>query len=143
MANKHTPPPGNQASALAVAITIIEGEVFFSGDPGIVSPNGNLDLTGLPGEVQILMIIETAGYCFDNDGSDSAADAIFLAASQTNKTKTTPLPAAFKDPELNAPYFNVLTLTSKNNDSKRYYYTLNFIDSENGLLSLDPIIFNN
>jgi len=143
MANTHTPPPGDQDSALAVAITITNGQVSFSGDPGIVSPNGNLDLTSLPGGVQILMVIETAGYCFYNDGSDSATDALFLADKQSDKTRSTPLPAVFKQPTLNPPYFNVLTLISKNNDSKRYYYTLNFIDSQGGLLSHDPIIFNN
>jgi hypothetical protein len=143
MAKTHTPPPGTQDTALAVGITISGGQASFSGDPRIVSPSGNLDLTGLPGGVQIFMVIETAGYCFYNDGSDSAADALYLAAKQSDKVKSTPLPAAFKDPALNPPYFNVLTLTSKNNDSKRYYYTLNFIDSKNNLLSWDPIIFNN
>jgi hypothetical protein len=143
MAKTYVPPPGSQDSALVVAITITGGQVSFSGDPGIVLPNGNLDLTGLPGGVQIFMVIETAGYCFYNDGSASAADALFLAAKQSDKSKSRPLPAVFRDPSLNPPFFNILTLTSKNNDSKRYYYTLNFIDSNNNIISYDPIIFNN
>jgi hypothetical protein len=142
MPRTHTP-PGNQDSALAVAITITNGQVSFSGDPNIVLPNGNLDLTGLPGGVQIFMVIETAGWCFYNDGTDSAAEALFLAANQPDKTRSTPLPSVFKDAALNPPFFNVLTLTSKNNDHKRYYYTLNFIDSQSNPLSWDPIIFNN
>ena len=142
MAKTHTPPPGNQDSALAVGITIANGQVSFSGDPLIVSPSGDLRLTGLLGGVQIVMVIESAGWCFYNDGSDSAADALFLAAKQTDKTKSAPLPAVFKNPALNPPSFNVLTLTSKNNDSKTYYYTLNFIDSQGDPLSPDPIIVN-
>jgi len=143
MAKTHTPPAGTQDSALAVSISINAGQVSFSGAPSIVLPNGNLDLTGLAGGVQIFMVIQTAGWCFYNDGTDSAAEALFLAQKQSDKTKAKALPAAFKDAALNPPYFNALTLTSKNNDSKRYYYTLNFIDSNNNLLSYDPIIFNN
>jgi hypothetical protein len=138
----HTP-PGNQGSALAVAITITNGQVSFSGDPRYVLPSGNLDLTHLQGNVQIFMVIQTAGWCFYNDGTDSATDALFLAANQPDKVRSTPLPAVFQDAALNPPFFNVLTLTTKNNDSKRYYYTLNFIDSQSNLLSWDPIIFNN
>ena len=140
---RHTPPPGNQDTALAVGITIAGEQVSFSGDSNIVSASGNLDLTGLPGGVRIVMVIQTPGYCFYNDGTDSAAEAIFLAAKQSDKVKSTPLPAAFKDAAHNAPYFNVLMLTSKNNDCNRYYYTLNFVDSNGNPLSYDPIIFNN
>ena len=143
MAKTHTPAPGSQDSALAVSITITGGLVSFSGNPAIVSPSGDLDLTSLPGGVQIFMVVETTGWCFYNDGSNSAADALFLADKQADKSKSKPLPAAFKDPALNPPYFNVLTLTSKNNDKKTYYYTLNFIHSNNNLLSYDPIIVNN
>jgi hypothetical protein len=142
MPSKHTP-PGNQDSALAVVITIANGQVTFSGDPGIVSPNGNLDLTTLGGGVQIIMVIESAGWCFDNDGTASATDAIYLAEKQSDKVNSRGLPSVFKDAALIGPNFNILTLTSKNNDSKRYYYTLNFLDSQNGLFSWDPIIFNN
>jgi hypothetical protein len=137
----HTPPPGTQA--LAVGVTITNGVVSFSGDPNYVLPSGNLDLTLLQGSVQIFMVIQTAGWCFYNDGTNNAAEALFLAANQPDKVRSAPLPAVFKDAALNPPYFNVLTLTSKNNDHNRYYYTLNFIDSAGGPLSVDPIIFNN
>jgi hypothetical protein len=144
MTKTHTPPPGSQDSALSVGVTINAGQVSFSGSAGVVSPSGDLDLSKLAGGgVQIFMIIQTAGYCFYNDGSSSAAEALFLAAKQTDKDKSRALPSVFKDAGLNPPYFNMLTLTSKNNDSKTYYYTLNFVDSNNNILSYDPIIINN
>ena len=144
MTKPHTPPPGSQDAALSVGITITGGQVSFSGSAGVVSPTGDLDLSKLGGGgVQIFMIIQTAGYCFYNDGSNSAAEALFLAAKQVDKDKSRALPSVFKDAALNPPYFNVLALTSKNNDKKTYYYTLNFVDSYNKILSYDPIIINN
>jgi hypothetical protein len=143
MPNPHTPPPGSQDSALSVGITIVGGQVSFSGSAGIVSPSGDLNLSGLPGGVQIFMIVQTPGYCFYNNGSNSAAEALFLAEKQPDKSRSKPLPSVFHDAALNPPYFNLLTLTSKNNDSKTYYYTLNFVDSRNQILSYDPIIINN
>jgi hypothetical protein len=140
----HTPPPANQATVLVVAITIANGQVTFSGSAGVVAPNGDLTLTGLPASVQIVMVILTGGWCFDNDGSsDSAVKALFLSDNPALKAQSTNPPAVFKKPQLNPLYFNVLTLTTKNKDNKTYHYTLNFIDSNSNLLSYDPIIFNN
>ncbi len=127
-----------------MGVTLTNWPPLFSGDPNIVTPTGDLRLAGLPASVQIVMIVQTGGWCFDNDGSsDSAVRALYLSDNQALKVQSVNLPSVFKRPQLNPPYFNVLTLTTKNKDNKPYYYTVNFIDSGGDIRSYDPIIFNN
>ena len=127
---------------LPVDLDIVGVDFVFSGNVSIVRLNGDLFLNGLPTEVEVDIHLRTRGFTFANNGTDdSAAKALFLSADINDKAKAKPLPSVFRGASINYPKYDHLTLTSKNNDHKTYYYTLNVM-GPNGPLSWDPIIVN-
>jgi hypothetical protein len=117
----------------------------FSGTSTRVHVRGHLWLKADSTNFVVTFKIQTGGFVFDDGGTGNAKKAIFTSA-QPNPNSFSKCGGAFGDPTLSNGNM-WLTITLSNNDSNKYFYQLNFLDTHTqpstAFHTNDPIMVNN